>query len=618
MEDVHRPNGRRSSRSRSQNSERRQITDDNNGLVAIMNQPDDRLVQQKVGQYEQSPRISWASAHTKSSRDSMQMPKALVEELQEKFQNQDAQLAQIVKRQEDTERTANELVQSLKVAIIQINESQNRHDAIMNLHDESIEEIQKQNQIITEQNRQVEKVTTAHSQLIEAQLKDRQYMVDEIQRVFVEQSQRQGSQESETAQIKERLIMMKEENKRRTVNVGKLPEGQTNHQKIPPIQEQRQVKEESQPSESSLTSPEKENVKNSKSADSKTVIDGSTTTKSEPVIASTPQIQSFYPGMSVPNAMIDNCPAFTPQSYQQWRREIKLWLGAQAGASITQLLSKIIMVLPLAVKMDAMTYMEETENHPHSREMQKVFDILDIRYGKTDTEKSWMWLNQFTEFKRNVNAGESYRDFWSRYNRTVTKLRSLGINMNEEMIFHKAIQALRFPEGQLPIVLSALKTTGESKSIQALKEITINMYETHRPITDSSDVYHASPIEGMADESIVEPADEEWEYTDEYGQIFLMKPKKKSKGKNAPGAAEAARRGAVANFRGLPNRSVHYNKGENQGKGKTTQPNQGPCLRCGDPNHHYRDCPHPWREVLDFPQKGKGKSTEKVNQIVYI
>ena len=102
--------------------------------------------------------------------------------------------------------------------------------------------------------------------------------------------------------------------------------------------------------------------------------------------------------------MIDNCPTFAPNGYQQMRREVKLWVGAQSGATITQLLSKLIMILPVSVRSDALTYMEETEKAPQSRDTQRIFDLLDARYGKTDTEKSRMWLSQFTEFKRNVSA----------------------------------------------------------------------------------------------------------------------------------------------------------------------------------------------------------------------
>ena len=34
-------------------------------------------------------------------------------------------------------------------------------------------------------------------------------------------------------------------------------------------------------------------------------------------------------------------------------------------------------------------------------------------------------------------------------------------------------------------------------------------------------------------------------------------------------------------------------------------------MRCGDPNRWHRDCPLPWKEVLDFPSKSKGKGKTK-------
>ena len=50
-----------------------------------------------------------------------------------------------------------------------------------------------------------------------------------------------------------------------------------------------------------------------------------------------------------------------------------------------------------------------------------------------------------------------------------------------------------------------------------------------------------------------------------------------------------------------------------KGKGQNQFSKSGPCLRCGDPNHHYRDCPLPWKEVLpnhtnpQWRPVGKGK-----------
>ena len=199
------------------------------------------------------------------------------------------------------------------------------------------------------------------------------------------------------------------------------------------------------------------------------------------------------------------------------------------------------------------------------------------------------------------------------YYRTIAKLKLFDLAMSEEMIFHRAIQALKFPEGQLPIALPALKTSGEETSMGALKDLAIKMYETHRTITDHTDVYHLgqeTPEECPDGGNASGDNESSWEYTDESGQVFLMKPKKKSKWRNAPGAAEEARRGALANFKGYPNKNS-YRFGKGKGKG------EGSCMRCGDPNHWHRDCPLPWKETLDsrLPQKGKqgqkGKSTPR-------
>ena len=262
--------------------------------------------------------------------------------------------------------------------------------------------------------------------------------------------------------------------------------------------------------------------------------------------------------------------------------------------------------------MDALAYMEDTEECPESRDTQRIFDLLDERYGRTDTEKAWMRLSQFNDFNRNLSAHGHFKEFWARYQRTITKLKSLGMDMSEDMTFHKAIQALKLPDGQLPIVLAALKTSGEATSLKALRELTIKMYETHKSSGDATEVYHAQleSTPTISNDTEEEEAESEWEITDESGQTFLMRPKKKIKSRNAPGAAEAARRGAMANFKGTPN----Y---KSKGKGKS--PLAGPCLRCGDPNHHYRDCPLPWKEVLDTPatkqwrpvSKGKGKGKGK-------
>ena len=63
----------------------------------------------------------------------------------------------------------------------------------------------------------------------------------------------------------------------------------------------------------------------------------------------------------------------------------------------------------------------------------------------------------------------------------------------------------------------------------------------------------------------------------------MLKPKKMSKSRNMPGNAESSKRGAVNNFQGTPN----------------IPKSPLVCIRCGDPGHFVKDCPHPYRPVLD-------------------
>ena len=107
-------------------------------------------------------------------------------------------------------------------------------------------------------------------------------------------------------------------------------------------------------------------------------------------------------------------------------------------------------------KLAGLSYMEQTGTSPSSRSVQALMDIRDERFGKTDTERSWAWLNQLTEFTR-THSG-NLKDIWARFLRTATRLETLGMKMSAEMIYAKAIQALKLTDTQLPVAISALGT----------------------------------------------------------------------------------------------------------------------------------------------------------------
>ena len=195
------------------------------------------------------------------------------------------------------------------------------------------------------------------------------------------------------------------------------------------------------------------------------------------------------PSIVLPNGTADACPAFTPATYARWKRELKLRISAQNGATITQLLAKIIDVLMEPAKVDGLEYMEETEQIAHTRDIETFFDRLDCRYSKTDAGKSRAWLTALAQFSKTTN--EAYGEFWSRFQRCANRLYALQMALSPMMISNMALRALNIPESQLPIVLSALETKNNPNDMIALNDITIRMFETHRVHVDRTDFYTA-------------------------------------------------------------------------------------------------------------------------------
>ena len=156
-------------------------------------------------------------------------------------------------------------------------------------------------------------------------------------------------------------------------------------------------------------------------------------------------------------------------------------------ATLSQLLSKIIAVMPQPSKITGLAYMEATEGPPETRNAQALLQQLDTRYGKTDIERSWAWLQEFTAFIR--KPSENIKDFWARLQRVATRLGTLNMKMSEEAISPNALQALKLTESHLPIALSDLETNKDSHIVEGLRDITIRMFETHRHAPDRSDVF---------------------------------------------------------------------------------------------------------------------------------
>lgn len=63
--------------------------------------------------------------------------------------------------------------------------------------------------------------------------------------------------------------------------------------------------------------------------------------------------------------------------------------------------------------------------------------------------------------------------------------------MGGEMRFTMALQGLKLTDDQMPVAIAALEAERNSHSLDSLKDITINMFATHRQRLGTSEAFHA-------------------------------------------------------------------------------------------------------------------------------
>ena len=150
----------------------------------------------------------------------------------------------------------------------------------------------------------------------------------------------------------------------------------------------------------------------------------------------------------VPIIAQESCPSFTPAMYSNWTRGIKIWLIAQHGIPATHILARIIAALPLQCRIEATNYMDSTEMSIRTRSLNPIWDILGIRFGRADEERSCSWLAAFADFRR--DSQENYKDPRARFTRCVAKQQALGKPLTDTVISNKAIKPYEYRKGDFP------------------------------------------------------------------------------------------------------------------------------------------------------------------------
>ena len=145
------------------------------------------------------------------------------------------------------------------------------------------------------------------------------------------------------------------------------------------------------------------------------------------------------------------------------------------------------------------------------------------------------------------------------------------------MILTQSTQALKLSEGELPLVLSALETKPSSHIVDSMRDIAIEMFETHRHNPDASEVFQAQfqreNQSTIGTEDCSQNETEEWPDDTEgvierYGEVareaYLIKPKRPVKARGTHGSEVSAKKGAENHPRHFPNTA--QSKGTEKGK----------------------------------------------------
>ena len=122
---------------------------------------------------------------------------------------------------------------------------------------------------------------------------------------------------------------------------------------------------------------------------------------------------------------------------------MKLRIAWMSGSTATQILAKMVRVLPLSGDTDALIYMRTTAECAGLRFSGAIISLIDASFGRADSTGECSWRTAFTDFRR--ESDEIYNDFWERLTTFVGNLDAIGMATNEQVVFDRSAQASRLP-----------------------------------------------------------------------------------------------------------------------------------------------------------------------------
>ena len=222
-----------------------------------------------------------------------------------------------------------------------------------------------------------------------------------------------------------------------------------------------------------------------------------------------------------------------------------------------------------------------------------------------------LWAN----FER--KSSESIRNFRIRYTRVIGSLSKSGVKMPDEIIFSKALSAIRLEKTQLGILMSTLEAKGICKDLMELQRISIRLFETQflcatdaiLKVEEEENPEGGEDCNADHDDCCEEDCELMESFSNQEGEIFEIRK---------VGSKSSKSKGLKTN---AVNNSRNYYGGQSTGKnGKTTQNSTQKktntpmkCWRCGG-NHSWRQCHLPWQKTLAFGTLNNNNESNPTNK----
>ena len=318
-------------------------------------------------------------------------------------------------------------------------------------------------------------------------------------------------------------------------------------------------------------------------------------------------------GLANPSNLHKICapPKFDASNLDHWKREMLFWRSMYQMIPDEQMVAAAGLQGNPELKEIVMDFTEENRAASKLPTFADLLSRIDREYGALTEVQRMDRLQSLMQFKRD-NSWD-IRRFWRNFRRVKNHAIEAGVTIPEDILFSQLLVALSLNTGQRHMVLAHFESTACLKTVENLQNITIRLFAAH--------CANASGTFSLSEEK-EGPLASEWTEDD----VWLSKGQK---GKNSrPGYELNATRRSQSTLN-LPNSGKgdrlyscteeermllasiprRASTGGISGIGKESNPLL--CLRCGSPEHFWRQCPHPFRKELLFGSKNAAENKAK-------